>query len=869
MNRNASIKLSMSLCLVLVMLFSLLVSILPVYAEAATDDYYASITATEGTQLLGQLHDLITTTHTKYTSYNDCKDPEIIKKTDPGSNSSSVMEFYSQADISSTWGSGAVGTWNREHVWCQSLSNGLWGESGGGSDLHHIRPVETRLNSTRGNDKYGIATNGDPEYYKDKNGNNVAIGGYSSGGTFEPLDQVKGDVARIVMYVYTHYNTYSNVGGTTNGSGGKFGTLNFSNIMVGSEDEAIEALLEWNELDPVDETERTRNDAVYEIQGNRNPFVDNESYADAIWGDGTVEEKPLTLNKTTLEMSVGETQTLIATTTESGTVSWTTSNPSVATVSGGTVKAVAEGSATITATIGEYTATCKITVTNTVAVDKTSVTLKVGESQTITATATGTVTWTSQDPTIATVDNGVITAVAKGKTVVTVTCGTAKTQINVTVIDESSGNTGSITITMDSFINYGGAYNYYNWEVDGVEGLAYLYKSDNNEMQFNKNKTAYYLASTSALPGRIVSVTVELSSGSDRDWKLLTSDSPYGKVTGAPTNGTDHGTKLVTTNGATWNIETGDTYFALSYMAASGACYLKSITVEYELGGSGEHTHTEVTIPGKAPTCTETGLTEGVKCSECGEILVPQQVIEKLPHTEVTIPGKAATCSETGLTDGKKCSVCGEITVPQQVIPVLPHSDENGDGMCDQCGREMAIQQYTVIVNGGMITGTDKTTALVNEGQTVSVTANAVEGKLFKGWSIDGGATIVSQSQTYTFTVTADVTVVAVFETAPQPSGNLDAFINAVQAISDADSKSEKFDAIKNAIALYNSLTEAEKATVTEQYQQLQSAIEDYNTVVQDVNSQVTKSLKSILLTTAFMSMALAGLLYLLERNRL
>ena len=308
----------------------------------------------------------------------------------------------------------------------------------------------------------------------------------------------------------------------------------------------------------------------------------------------------------------------------------------------------------------------------------------------------------------------------------------------------------------------------------------------------------------------------------------MTSDSPYGKVTGAPTNGTDHGTKLVTTNGATWNIETGDTYFALSYMAASGACYLKSITVEYELGGSGEHTHTEVTIPGKAPTCTETGL-----------------------------------------TDGKKCSVCGEITVPQQVIPVLPHSDENGDGMCDQCGHEMAIQQYTVIVNGGMITGTDKTTALVNEGQTVSVTANAVEGKLFKGWSIDGGATIVSQSQTYTFTVTADVTVVAVFETAPQPSGNLDAFINAVQAISDADSKSEKFDAIKNSIALYNSLTEAEKATVTEQYQQLQSAIEDYNTVVQDVNSQVTKSLKSILLTTAFMSMALAGLLYLLERNRL
>ena len=871
MNRNQSLKLSMSLCLVLVLLFSIFVSILPVYAEAATDDYYASITATEGTQLLGQLHDLITTTHTKYSSYDDCKNPSIIKRTDPGSNSSSVMEFYSQADIASTWGSGALGTWNREHVWPQSLSNGMWGTSGGGGDLLHIRPVETRLNSTRGNDKFGIASGGEAVYYKDKNGSPVAIGGYSSGSTFEPLDQVKGDVARIVMYMYTHYNTYSNVYGTTNGRGssGYFGTLKFSNVMVGSEDSAIDTLLQWNEMDPVDEIERQRNDVAQEIQGNRNPFVDNESYADAIWGDGTVEEKPISLNKTTLQLSVGQSEKLIATTTESGTISWTTSNASVATVTDGTVKAVSEGSATITATIGQYTATCKVTVTNTVAVDKTSVTLKVGQSDKVTATASGTVTWTSQDPSIATVDNGVITAVAKGKTVITATCGTAETKINVTVLDESTGETGSITITIDSFPEIKSAYNYYSWNVDGVEGIGYLYKSSNDEMQFNKSKTAYYVASTSALPGRIVSVTVELSSGSDRDWKLLTSDSPYGKVTGAPTNGTDHGTKLVTTNGATWNIETGDTYFALSYMAASGACYLKSITVEYELGGSGEHTHTEVTIPGKAPTCTETGLTEGVKCSECGEILVAQQVIDKLPHTEVTIPGKAASCTETGLTEGKKCSVCGEITVAQQVIPVLPHSDANGDGKCDQCGHDMAIQQYTVIVDGGTITGTDKTTSLVNEGQTVSVTANTVEGKLFKGWSLDGGKTIVSQSETYSFTVTADVTVLAVFETAPQPSENVDAFIKAVQAISDVDTKSEKFDAIKNAIALYNKLTDDEKAAVTEQYQQLQTAIEDYNTVVQDVNSQVTKSIKSILLTTAFMSMALAGFLYLLERNRL
>ena len=262
----------------------------------AVADYYAPITATGGSELLGQVHDLITTTHTYYTTYADCKDPAYVIKTDPGTDGA-LMEFYSQADLSSTWQSGAVGTWNREHLWCQSLSNGLWNNvnnntTGGGSDLFHIRPTESRLNSTRNNNKYGIATGGKEAWYKDANGNNVALGGYYVGSSvFEPLDEVKGDVARIIMYVYTHYNTYSNVFGSANGSGsaGYFGTLAFSNVMAASsESAAISLLLEWNEADPVDEIETKRNKAVYEIQGNRNPFVDHPEYADAIWGGGDV-----------------------------------------------------------------------------------------------------------------------------------------------------------------------------------------------------------------------------------------------------------------------------------------------------------------------------------------------------------------------------------------------------------------------------------------------------------------------------------------------------------------------------------------------------------------------------------------------------
>ncbi len=84
--------------------------------------------------------------------------------------------------------------------------------------------------------------------------------------------------------------------------------------------------------------------------------------------------------------------------------------------------------------------------------------------------------------------------------------------------------------------------------------------------------------------------------------------------------------------------------------------------------------HTEETVPGKAATCTEAGLTDGTKCSVCGETLTSQEEIPALGHTEETVPGKAATCTETGLTDGTKCSVCGEILTARESIPASGHT---------------------------------------------------------------------------------------------------------------------------------------------------------------------------------------------------
>jgi len=243
---------------------------------AQIPEYYSSVNFTQdGNALKDDLSTLIINTHTTLIPYTsgstDTWDVIHISDLDV-TIPNNVILFYGYDDTDNDTfndrtraiayqqgNSPCIGYWNREHVFAKSLANPSLETDfpGPGTDVHNLRAADCQMNSTRNNN-----------YFRDGSGNSFLDE------DFYPGDEFKGDVARIILYMYLRYPTQCEP----------------INIGVGDRTYASDVpniFLEWNEEDPVSEFERNRNDVIYSFQGNRNPFIDNPYLATLIWNGPT------------------------------------------------------------------------------------------------------------------------------------------------------------------------------------------------------------------------------------------------------------------------------------------------------------------------------------------------------------------------------------------------------------------------------------------------------------------------------------------------------------------------------------------------------------------------------------------------------
>jgi len=212
------------------------------------------------------LHALIEQSHVKHLTYKECWDGCEKADEDPN-NSANIICIYSGASILKTkhvGSAGKTGEWNREHLYPQSKGFSSK-DAVAHNDIHHLRAAEYSTNSDRKDTDFG------------------------EGGLYTPRIEVRGDIARAVLYMTVRYeaddySSYKYNGRTytdsddldleLSSSKGDITKPYTGSYYLGD----LYYLIKWNYEDPVDDTERKRNDVVAGIQGNRNPFIDHNEF---------------------------------------------------------------------------------------------------------------------------------------------------------------------------------------------------------------------------------------------------------------------------------------------------------------------------------------------------------------------------------------------------------------------------------------------------------------------------------------------------------------------------------------------------------------------------------------------------------------
>ena len=205
-------------------------------------------------------------------------------------NDNSILDMYSEKPngsdsynytaVSDQCGnySGEGGCYNREHSFPKSWFGGTIEPMN--SDVHHIYATDGYVNSKRSNFPFGEVASAS---FTSTNGSKLGSAASSlnySGTVFEPIDEFKGDFARAYFYMATRYE---NVIGTWQTK-----TTSSNAVLNGSSNQVFEnwvvaMLLNWHNSDPVSQMELDRNQAAFEFQGNRNPYIDHPEFVEMIW----------------------------------------------------------------------------------------------------------------------------------------------------------------------------------------------------------------------------------------------------------------------------------------------------------------------------------------------------------------------------------------------------------------------------------------------------------------------------------------------------------------------------------------------------------------------------------------------------------
>jgi endonuclease I len=236
--------------------------LLTVGTQSNTDKYYENAIGKTGAELKTALHHIIKG-HVQL-SYDQARDALKATDEDPNNKNNVILLYTNRSQAKSTFGSSGD-AWNREHVWAKS--HGDFGTTkGAGTDIHHLRPTDASVNSSRGHLDFDNGGISHPECTECK---------YDSD-SWEPPNRVKGDIARMLMYMAVRYEGNGEI---------DLELADQVNTYPKPLHGKLSVLLEWNKLDPVEAFEMKRNETIQSYQKNRNPFIDHPEWADLIWGN--------------------------------------------------------------------------------------------------------------------------------------------------------------------------------------------------------------------------------------------------------------------------------------------------------------------------------------------------------------------------------------------------------------------------------------------------------------------------------------------------------------------------------------------------------------------------------------------------------